>query len=75
MMSDSKQKIGYGPLLLALGNHLEEQNWRDICVLEVDGGMIVQGTALISTREGYQYTVETKLFSHEELAKMVTHRK
>ena len=50
---------------------IEEKKWRDICILEVDGGMVVQGTALVPTREAYQYVVETKLYSHDELRKMM----
>ena len=61
----------YGQILLALGKSIEEKGWRDVCILEVDGGMVVQGTGVVSTREGYQYAVETKLYSHDELKKMM----
>jgi hypothetical protein len=74
-MPDPRKKSSYGPVLLALGNYAEERNWRDICVLEVEGGMIVQGTGLVQTAEGYQYVVETKMFSHDELAKLIAHKK
>jgi hypothetical protein len=73
--NENREKAHYGQLLFALGNHIEERGWRDICILEVDGGVIVQGTGLVSTREGYQYVMETKLFSHDELAKMMKRKK
>jgi len=74
-MPDAKKKQNYGPILLAMGNYVAERNWRDICVLEVEGGMIVQGTGLVQTAEGYQYVVETKMFGHDELAKLTAHKK
>ncbi|MBU0495765.1 MAG: hypothetical protein KKA73_24635 [Chloroflexi bacterium] len=70
-MPGSEKKGNYGAILLAIGNHIQEKGWRDICILEVDGGMIVQGTGVASTRDGYQYVMETKLISHDELAKMM----
>ncbi len=74
-MADQVKKIDYAPVLYVLGNFVEEKRWRDICILEVEGGMIVQGTSLVSTREGYQYVMETKLFSHDELAKLLAQQK
>jgi hypothetical protein len=74
-MPDAKRKINYGQLLLALGNYIEEKGWRDICVLEVEGGVIIQGTNWVPTTEGYQYTMETKLFTHDELVKMTASKK
>lgn len=74
-MADERKKIDYAPALYVLGNFVEEKRWRDICILEVEGGMIVQGTSLVSTREGYQYIMETKLFSHAELAQMIAQSK
>jgi len=74
-MATGKKIPDYGPILLALGNFVTKKGWRDICLLEVEGGMIVQGTGLVSTREGYQCVIETKLFSHDELAQMTAQKK
>jgi len=74
-MADESKSSNYPSILYALGNFIEEQRWRDICILEVEGGMIVQGTNVVSTREGYQYAMETRLFNHDELAKMVAQYK
>jgi len=74
-MADESKLSHYPSILYALGNFIEEQRWRDICILEVEGGMIVQGTNVVSTREGYQYVMETRLFNHDELAKMVAQYK
>ncbi len=74
-MADESKLSNYPSILYALGNFIEEQRWRDICILEVEGGMIVQGTNVVSTREGYQYVMETRLFNHDELAKLVAQYK
>jgi hypothetical protein len=49
----------------------ESQRLRDICILEVEGGVVLQGQALVSTREAYNVVSRTRVLSHEDLEKLV----
>lgn len=64
------KKMDYERALQAIGRMAETQKLRDICILEVEGGMVVQGQALVSTREGYQLVSRTRVLGQEDLEKM-----
>ncbi len=64
-------KVGYERVLQAVGRLAENQRLRDICILEVEGGVVLQGQALVSTREGYHVASRTKVLSHEDLDKLM----
>jgi hypothetical protein len=64
------RRMSYERALQAIGRRAEEQRLRDICILEVEGGMALQGQALVSTREGYQLVSKTQVLSHEDLEKL-----
>jgi hypothetical protein len=62
--------ISYERALQAIGRQVEERRLRDICILEVEGGLVLQGQAIVSTREGYQLVSKTEVLSHEDLEKL-----
>jgi len=64
------RKMEYERVLRAVGRLAQEQRLRDICILEVEGGIVLQGQALISTRDGYQLVPKTKVLSHDDLEKL-----
>ena len=64
------RRMDYERVLQALGRLAEEKNLRDLCILEVDGGLVLQGQALVSTRDGYQLVTRTRVLSHKELEKL-----
>lgn len=64
-------RIDYERVLQAIGRLAQQQRLRDVCVLEVEGGMVMQGEALVSTREGYHRVSDTRVLSHDELEKLV----
>lgn len=61
----------YERVLQAIGRLAEEQRLRNICILEVEGGMVLQGQALISTREDYHLVPKTQVLSHEDLERLI----
>jgi hypothetical protein len=65
------RRVDYEQVLRAIGRLAEQRRLRNICVLQVEGGMVVQGEALVSTREGYHLVSDTRVLSHEDLDKMV----
>ncbi len=63
--------LSYERTLQAIGRMAESQRLRDICILEVEGGLVLQGQALVSTREAYNVVSRTRVLSHEDLEKLV----
>ena len=68
------RKLRYEEALQAVGRYAEKERLRDLCLLEVEGGMVVQGRALISTREGFDLALRTKVLSYEELERLLGRR-
>jgi len=64
------KRMDYERVLQSIGRLAEEQRLRDICILEVEGGMVLQGQALVSTREDYQLVSKTQVLSHTDLEKL-----
>jgi hypothetical protein len=65
------KRLKWERTLQAVGRLAENQRLRDICILEVEGGVVLQGQALVSTRDGYHLVSKTKVLSHEDLAKLI----
>jgi hypothetical protein len=61
------KRINYEQALRAIGHLAEEQRLRDVCVLEIEGGMVLQGDALVGTSQGYQLVPRTQEFSRKDL--------
>ena len=64
------RRMNYEKVLRAIGHVAEEQRLRDICILEVEGGVVLQGQALVSTRDDYQLIRKTRVLSHGDLEKL-----
>ncbi len=65
------KRMRYERTLQAVGRLAEKQRLRDICILEVAGGVVLQGQALVSTRDAYHLVSKTKVLSHEDLAQLI----
>jgi len=65
------KRMRYERTLQAVGRLAEKQRLRDICILEVAGGVVLQGQALVSTRDALHLVSKTKVLSHEDLAQMI----
>jgi len=65
------RRLRYEEALQAVGRYVEKERLRDICLLEVEGGMVIQGQALISTREGYNFALRTEILSDDDLERLL----
>ena len=65
-----KPLIAYPLVFAALGQFIAKKNLRDICVMEFEGGVIVTGTTFFERGEGLGRTIETRIFSFDELRHM-----
>jgi len=68
------RRLRYEEALQAVGRYAEKERLRDICLLEVEGGMVVQGRALMSTRKGFDFVLRTKVLSHDDLERLLERR-
>jgi hypothetical protein len=72
MASPSGTKgFSYERALQAIGRLAEKQRLRDVCILEVEGGIVLQGRALLSSRDGFNLVSRTRVLSHDELDQMM----
>jgi hypothetical protein len=65
------KNLNYERALQAIGRLAEKQRLRDVCILEVEGGIVLQGRALLSTRDAFNLVSRTRVLSHEELDQMI----
>ena len=65
------KSLDYERVLQAIGRLAEKQRLRDLCVLEVEGGVLLQGQALVSSRDGFNLVSKTKVLSHADLERMI----
>jgi hypothetical protein len=71
MGSLSQNKVAYADVFAAVGRFLAKRGLTDVCVMEFEDGLIVTGSALYETGEGYNRRTETHVFSLDDLKRMV----
>jgi hypothetical protein len=69
--SPAAKSLDYERVLQAIGRLAEKQRLRDLCLLEVEGGVLLQGRALVSSRDGFNLVSKTKVLSHTDLEQMI----
>ncbi|HUW96457.1 MAG TPA: hypothetical protein VMW58_11780 [Anaerolineae bacterium] len=63
--------LNYERTLQAIGRLAEKQRLRDLCILEVEGGVVLQGRALVSSRDGFNLISKTRILSRDDLERMM----
>ena len=66
-----KPVIAYPELFAAIGRFIATRKLRDVCVMEFESGMIVSGSSFFDKGEGFGRTIESKVFSFDELRQLV----
>lgn len=70
-MDSQEKKLSYPDIFRAVSRFVERERLRNICLLEVEGGVVVQGYALIDTKEGWNLALKTQILSHDDLHKLL----
>ncbi len=65
-----KHRIGYQEILRAVGHFCDELKMDEICLLEFDKGIVLQGIHVQSTGEGYIRQIVTQTWTYEQIAEM-----
>lgn len=64
-------RIPYEEVMQALGYFLDQHQLREICLIELNEGILVRGIKYSAERSGYQTVSESYLFTHEDLERIV----
>jgi hypothetical protein len=65
------RSLNYERVLQAIGRLAEKERLRNLCILEIEGGVILQGSALVHTSTGFNLASTTKVFSQSDLRELV----
>jgi hypothetical protein len=66
-MPEPDRIVDYEKLLAILGRYIQRERMTQICVLEVQGGVVVQGLAPVPTDEGTELVMRTQTFDRAAL--------
>lgn len=69
-----RKKLGYQEMFQAVARFVEKERLRDVCLLEVEGGVVVQGYGLVDTKEGWSLALKTQTLSYADLQKLLKQR-
>ena len=65
-----KYKLGYEKMLRAVGRFCDEHKLDEVCLLEFEKGVILQGLEVQSTSDGYIRRLISQTWSYEQIAAM-----
>ncbi len=65
-----KYKLGYEKILRAVGKYCDQQHLEEVCLLEFEKGLILQGLRVESTSQGYIRHLVSETWSFEQIASM-----
>jgi hypothetical protein len=61
----------YEAVLAAIGRRFDREKWTQVCVMEMEGGILVQGTCIVPTSEAYAVAMHTQVLDQGTLSQMV----
>jgi len=64
-------RVDYEEVLRSIGRFIDENNIKEICIVELKEGILVRGLAYTADRSGYQTISESYLFTNEDIEKAV----
>ena len=65
-----KYKLGYEKMLRAVGRFCDQHKVDEVCLLEFEKGIILQGLQVDSTSDGYIRRLVSETWSYEQLAEL-----
>ncbi|MBF6612731.1 MAG: hypothetical protein IVW55_06330 [Chloroflexi bacterium] len=64
-------RADYEEVLRAIGYFIDQNNMKEVCIIELKEGLLVRGLIYTSERSGYQTISESFLFTNEDIEKIV----
>ena len=71
MSTLGKTQISYVEAFTALARYIAQEGITDVCVMDFEGGVIVSGSKLYTTGEGLNRHIATRVFSNNDLVKLI----
>jgi hypothetical protein len=65
-----KYKLGYEKILRAVGRYCDKHRLEEVCLIEFEKGIILQGLQVESTSDGYTRRLISETWAYEQLANM-----
>ncbi len=65
-------RVDYEDILRAVGYFIDQNNLKEVCIIELSEGMLVRGIRYTTSRTaGYQAISESFLFTNEDIASLL----
>jgi hypothetical protein len=64
-------RFEYEDVMRALGYFIDQNNLREVCIVELREGILLRGTSFTANRSGYQTLSESYLFTNEDLERII----
>ncbi len=64
-------RIDFEEVLRAIGFFIDQNNLKEVCIVELKEGLLVRGVRYTADRAGYQMISESFLFTNEDIEKIV----
>lgn len=65
--ASGRYRFRYEDVLRALGNYIDEHNFKDVTVLETAEGFLIKGQIIEESASGWSTHPQTYLFTNEDL--------
>src|SRR3954451_1188520 len=61
----------YEDVLRAIGHFIDEHNFKEVCIIELEEGILVRGLVYTANRQGFRTISEAYLFTNEDIAQIL----
>src|SRR6476660_10173050 len=60
-------RMDYEDVLRAIGHFIDEHNFKEVCIIELEEGILVRGLVYTANSQGFRTISEAYLFTNEDL--------
>ena len=64
-------RVDYEEVLRAIGHFIDQNNMKELCIIELKEGLLVRGLVYTAHRSGYQTISESFLFTNEDIERIL----
>ncbi|HET9494290.1 MAG TPA: hypothetical protein VFR15_08675 [Chloroflexia bacterium] len=64
-------RFEYEDVMRALGYFIDQNNLREVCIIELREGILLRGTSFTANRSGYQTLSESYIFTNDDLERII----
>ncbi len=64
-------RINYQDVLRAIGHFIDEHNFKEVCILEIEEGILVRGLVYSANRQGFRTISEAYLFTNDDIDQLL----